>query len=339
MGLTAEAIRAPLEAFIKRASGGGTCGVSALMRLSGGAVQENWRFVAEIDGQVTSLVMRTSSASAGVPESLSRAEEFALLKAAFAVGVPVPEPLWLCTDPHVIGRPFHVMRFVPGIAAGHRLVKDGQVGDELAEALGRAMARIHAIRPPRPDLAFLTMPHSSPVGTAIRRMRDWLDNHRTPRPVLEWALRWLERNEPPCAQLSLVHGDFRTGNYLVEAGRLQAILDWEFARWGDANEDIGWFCARCWRFGADAREAGGIGSREAFYRGYEAEAGKPIEQTTIPYWEVMAHARWAYLAIQQGERHLSGVDPSLELALTARVAPEVELEAFLLIREIEKGAG
>jgi aminoglycoside phosphotransferase (APT) family kinase protein len=335
--LSADKLRAPLARFIAEQAGASDVRIASLTRLSGGAVQENWRLDAVIGGKPQALVMRTSSASEGVPDSLSRAEEFAVLEAAYAAGVPVPEPLWLCADPSLIGRQFHIMRFVSGIAAGHRLVKDPAVGDALAEQLGAALARVHTIRPPCADLTFLRRPEPTPVRDTVRRIRAWLDGHRAPRPALEWVLRWLERNDPADRELALAHHDFRTGNYLVENGRLTAILDWEFADWGDPNEDIGWFCARCWRFGANEREAGGIGSREAFYRGYQRIAGRPVARDLIPYWEVMAHARWAYVAIQQGERHLSGADRSLELALTARRPPELELEAMELIRDIEKG--
>ncbi len=339
MALSAESIRAPLAAFIAARSGAREVRIARLEPMGGGAVQENWRVEAALDGSPLSLVMRTSSASEGVAESLSRGQEFALLSAAFAAGVAVPEPLWLCEDRGVVGRPFHLMRFVPGIAAGHRLVKESALGDALVERLGEELARIHGIRPPRADLDFLHAPQPSPAADGIRRMRAWLDGYRAPRPALEWALRWLERHAPPCRQLTLVHHDFRTGNYLVHQGALAAILDWEFAEWGDPDEDIGWFCARCWRFGAVAREAGGIGSRKAFYRAYERAAGRRLDPAAIAYWEVMAHARWAYLALQQGERHLSGADPSLELALTARLVPELELEALLLIGERETGRG
>ena len=57
-------------------------------------------------------------------------------------------------------------------------------------------------------------------------------------------------------ETTLIHRDYRTGNYLVDGGRLTAALDWEFAGWGDPREDIGWFTARCWRFGA-LREGSG----------------------------------------------------------------------------------
>ena len=50
----------------------------------------------------------------------------------------------------------------------------------------------------------------------------------------------------------------------------------------------------------------------------------------------MAHARWSYMAIQQGVRHRSDPERALELALTARVVPELELEAMLLIGALEE---
>jgi len=120
----------------------------------------------------------------------------------------------------------------------------------------------------------------------------------------------------------------------VDSGALNGILDWEFAAWSDPDEDLGWFCARGWRFGRDQREAGGAGTREAFYRGYESASGVPPDAGAVAYWEVMAAVRWAILALQQGQRHLAGTQRSLELALTARLAPDMELDALNLVERI-----
>ncbi|MNF63640.1 Phosphotransferase enzyme family protein [compost metagenome] len=201
--------------------------------------------------------------------SHGRAQEFALLKAAFAAGVTVPEPLWLCSAAQVIGRPFFVMRKVGGLAAGHAVVKDTSLGGDRAALtfrLGVELARIHSIRPPRADLDFLPTYDQSPALQAIERYRAFLDQHHSAHPALEWGLRWLERHAPPRGEIVLAHRDFRTGNYMVDAHGLTAILDWEFAGWSDPLEDIGWFCAKCWRFGVPQLEAGGIGTRSDFYR-------------------------------------------------------------------------
>ncbi|MCY1555087.1 Phosphotransferase enzyme family protein [compost metagenome] len=147
---------------------------------------------------------------------------------------------------------------------------------------------------------------------------------------MEWGLRWLERNQPDSKLLVLCHRDYRTGNYMVDEKGLTGILDWEFAGWSDPLEDIGWFCAKCWRFGNYTAEAGGIGKREDFYRGYERVAGEPIDRRQVAYWEVMAHVNWAVIALQQAERHLSGEETSLNLALTGHIVPELEWEILNL---------
>ena len=282
-------------------------------------------------------MLRTDAASA-VAASRGRAEEFALLRAAFAGGIAVPEPLALCADATVLGRPFYVMRRLEGVAAPHLIVRDDRWrGDRaaLAERLGRELAGIHAIRPPRADLAFLPPPSPTPALAAIAEYRAWLDGYHTLRPALEWGLRWLERHAPPAGELVLVHRDYRTGNYLVDESGLVGILDWEFAGWGEAEEDIGWFCARCWRFGRNEREAGGIAARADFYRGYEAASGRRIDAGRVAYWETMAHARWATVAIQQGERYVSGGEESLDAALTGRRVAELE---HALLRMTAPGA-
>jgi aminoglycoside phosphotransferase (APT) family kinase protein len=119
---------------------------------------------------------------------------------------------------------------------------------------------------------------------------------------------------------------------MVDEGRLTAVLDWEFACWGDPMFDIGWFHAECWRFGRPDLEAGGIGERGTFYEAYEAESGRRIDDAAVRAYEVLAHCRWAIIALQQGDRHSSGREPSLEHALTGKMAEELELMALRLTR-------
>lgn len=320
-----------IEQFLLEKSGAITARIVEARLLSGGAIQENWWLTVSFQGGpydgVLACVLRCDAAS-GVAVSHSRAEEFALLQAAFAAGVTVPEPLWL-GNASVFGRDFFVMRKAAGTAAGFRLVKDMTLGgdrEQLVQRIGAEMAKLHGIVPPRADLAFLPVPVLSPALQGVHEFREFLDAHHTPFPALEWGIRWLEKNAPVTPERVLTHRDWRTGNYMVDEYGLTAVLDWEFAAWSDPLEDIGWFCARCWRFGQFDKEAGGIGSRDALYRGYESVTGKPLDRAAVFFWEVYAHVRWAIIALQQGERHVSGREPSLELALTAHIVPELELE-------------
>jgi aminoglycoside phosphotransferase (APT) family kinase protein len=298
--------------------------------LGGGSIQEN-RLVRCRIGEGTREFVLRRDAPATIASSRSRREEFRLLEAAFTAGVRVPEPVGFCDDGRVIGAPFALMGLVAGVGLGPRIVKDLALGgdrERLTEDLGRELAKIHAVLDPRqdppPELAFLGPPEPEPAQAEVARLRESLDGIAAQRPVIEWGLRWAEVTAPACAVPALVHRDFRTGNYMVDETGLTAILDWEFSGWGDPVQDLGWFCAACWRFGRKDLEAGGIGSREAFYRGYVQGGGRPFTPEAVAYWEVMAHLRWAVIALEQGARHVSGREFSLELALTGRMVPELE---------------
>jgi aminoglycoside phosphotransferase (APT) family kinase protein len=311
---------ADIAAFIRIQSGARTVQVDGLERLIGGAIQENFGFTAIIDGAAHDLVLRTEARSK-VPESHTLAEQFALMRAAHASGVPVAEALWLNLD-----GPYFIVRRLAGSAIGARMVRDG-AKPALAVALAQALARIHTIVPPRADLGFLPIPRD-PVRDAIALYRRYLDLEPDPHPALEWGLRALERRAPVSRETVLCHRDFRTGNYMADGDRLTGVLDWEFAGWGDPHEDIGWFCAKCWRFGAIALEAGGIADRETFIRAYEAASGRAIDPDQVRYWELMAHVRWAVIALHQTARRR--VEPNLELALIGRRLPELEYEVLQL---------
>ena len=320
-----EGKRAALEAWLGRR-------ITAASLLSGGAIQQNWALT--LDGG-EEWVLRTDNA-ATLAVSLPRAAEFALLRAAHAEGVTVPEPLRLCEDRGVIGTPFFVMRRVRGTATGFRLAKAAasQGGDDaLVRALGAELARIHRITPPRAELAFLGEPPADAGAAFIAAMRARLDAAGTPRPAVEWGLAAMARHLPPPLPPVLNHNDFRTGNLMVEGHAVTAVLDWEFAAWGDPHADLGWFCAPCWRFGNRALEAGGLGSRAAFLAGY----GPGADPSRLPFWELAATIRWAVIAADQGARHLSGVERSLELALTAQIIPELELDILAQVEALDAG--
>ncbi|HEV7266081.1 MAG TPA: phosphotransferase family protein [Falsiroseomonas sp.] len=324
--------RARLRDWLAAATGDADLRIAGMEKLSGGAIQQNWALDVEVGGATQRWVLRTDSAAV-LAVSLPRMAEYALLRAAWQAGVTVPEPLFLCEDRVVIGAPFFVMRRVGGIAQGHRVVKDGTLGggrDKLAASLGRELARIHRIRPPRDDLGFLGDPPTDAARAMITAMRARLDAAGTPRPVLEWGLRAAERGAPSPVPAVLVHNDFRTGNLMLDASGVTAVLDWEFAAWGDPAADLGWLCAKCWRFGNVAQEAGGLGPRAALYAGYEAESGTRVEDARVRWWELLAHIRWAVIAADQAQRHISGEDISLELALTGHIVPELEWEILAM---------
>ena len=335
---------AALARWLAEAAGARHVRVVDYARLAGGAIQDNFALDVDVDGGAwhgaRRFVLRTDPPTS-VTASASRADEYAWLRLAHAAGVLAPAPLFLCRDPAVLGRAFFVMERLPGVAAGHRLTRDASLVPDpnaLASALGANLARIHTITPSsvaaadersgREGHAFPPPPSASPALVAIGTYRAWLDRLDGAYPALEWGLRWCERHAPAEGEVTLVHRDYRTGNYLVDGGNLVGVLDWEFAGWGDPREDLGWFTARCWRFAGREREAGGIAAAEPFLAGYEAASGRRVSRADLDYWQAMAHVRWAIIALEQARRHRD--EPSLELALTGRIVDELEYEVLRL---------
>src|SRR5450755_61790 len=203
LGSAAAAGDSALARYLSRAAGAPVT-IERAERMSGGAIQQNWLLDVRVGGRCAELVLRTDGQSS-LEMSHTRAQEFAILKVAHAAGVTVAEPLWLCEDPSVIGTPFFIMKRVAGTAVAARVIRDEKLGGDrgtLAERLGGELARVHGIRPPRVELPFLAVPQESPAHAMIAVNRATLDRFELhSRPVLEWGLRWLERNAPPAREL------------------------------------------------------------------------------------------------------------------------------------------
>ncbi|HEX9489558.1 MAG TPA: phosphotransferase family protein [Stellaceae bacterium] len=335
MALGEATTRDRLAQFLCGAAGARAVEIVELRRLSGGTVQENWLLVAAIeDGAFAGrqkLVLRTDAATS-LSMSRDRATEFAVQRLVHAGGVTVPEPLFLCRDAAVIGKPFFVMRWMPGAADGQRIVA-GELGgarELLAERLAQELATLHKLRPACDALAGLGAPPADAAAARLGLLARFLEAHGEPHPTAEWGVRWLLRHAPPPATPVLCHGDFRTGNYLADERGFTALLDWDFAGWSDPDEDIGWFCLGYWRFGAYGHGAGGLVPRAAFHRAYEAASGRAIDPARARYWEVMAALRWLVIALEQRDRFLRWGERSLQLLLNGRRPAECELEILML---------
>jgi len=345
VALEPESARAPLQRFLAGPLGTEACRITQMTRLAGGTVQDNWFLQVQADASSAAperFVLRTGRV-VGVNDSLPAAHEYAVLCAAARAGVRVPQPVAVCTDPAVIGQPFFVMAFVDGESRPWKLQRTPEVmaaGDAILEEIGAELARLQTITPGGGDeLGFLKPPPRDVAREAIADMRSYLDRHEHPHAAIEYALRWLERHAPPPGPVVLCHGDFRFGNVTIAGAKLTSILDWELTRWGDPYESLAWFCMRFFRFGRPDLVAGGLGSRAALLRGWQAVSGCVPEPEAICYWDIMANTRWAVISLQQVGRQVFGGENSLELALVGLATGEMELEALCLIAQADARSG
>jgi len=295
-----------------------------LRRLTGGASRETWAFTAHPRGGAPRrLVLRRDPPGTGRPEGMAR--EAAAIAAAGHAGVTVPRLVDSSTDPAVLGAPYLITEHVDGETIARRLLRDPQYAGAragLAADLGRTLARIHSI----PVEAVPGLTAVDPLED-LRRPYDALGE---PLPAIEIALRWLAKHRPDEVPETVVHGDFRTGNLIIDPAALRAVLDWEQVHRGDPREDLGWLCVKCWRFGSPL-QAGGFGTVEELLDGYAEVAGYRPDPEAVRWWQIYGTARWAVGCRGMAERHLSGQTPSVELAAIGRRVCEQEHDLLLAL--------
>jgi aminoglycoside phosphotransferase (APT) family kinase protein len=298
-------------------------GISEPVLLAGGASKEAWA----VDADGDKLLVRRAAVGVIHKHTLSLAEEFAVLEAAHEAGVKVPRPITYIGD--LDGREAFVMERLEGETIGRRIVRMERIPPELPTQMADELAKIHAI--PRARVDFLQ-------EARLERMVEEFDEVGEPHPAIELGLWWLRENRPPARDPVVVHGDYRIGNLVVDERGLVGVLDWEFAHVDDPVRDLAFSLVRAWRFGVPEKRLGGIGAVEPYLERYNAQTGFDVEPSELDYWELAGNVGWAIGCLTQMQRHLSGRDRSVELAVLGRLGAEVEYEICHLLERVGAAA-
>lgn len=308
--------------------------VSQLRRISGGASRETWSFDATWrEGKARAgrgfILRRDPEASLLETE---RWVEFLVYSALKETSVPVPEVYWLEDDPQWLERPFFVMQRLSGDASTGGVVAHPNQ-EVLSQQKAEILAAIHSFDWERGGLGELRRPER-PEESPDVEIAYWEQIMREealePQPALEMGIAWMKAHTPSPKGVALVHGDYRTGNFLVDGDRITGVLDWEMVHLGDPMEDIAWVCMRSWRWAGDAR-VGGLLSREEFYDRYEQASGTTIDREAVHFWEVLANVKLAVIFLTGARSFIEGRSKDAMHAFTAYLNPDIEAEILRLI--------
>lgn len=266
--------------------------VDRLARISGGASRETYRFrlTWQEGGQdhARALILRRDP-----PASLIDTErriEFEAYRAFFGSAVPVPEMLWLEETSGPLDHPFFIAAEIEGFQASPALLWTEPYLGAHPRLAQRKWTILGEIAKADPEALGLTrvMAEVSPEDCWSRELGYWegvLDEDETePLPIIRAAIRWLRANPPPPpARISVVHGDYRTGNFLFDqAGDIHGVLDWEMAHLGDPLEDLGWGLNPVWSFGRDL--AGGLVPQDEAVAIWERASGMKADPAALYWW-------------------------------------------------------
>ncbi len=303
-----------LAAYLADKLGADDLTVSDLARIPGGASRQTYRFRARYSEggspRERALILRRDPEASLI--ETDRTTEFRAYQAFHGLGLPVPEAIALELDGGALERPFFIMEEIENCAVGSILAADpyGAHRDKIGTQFWNILGRIAGANPDAIGLGDLEGARA-PADCWRHELERWekviREDALEPQPIAMAAIRWLRRNPPPPAQkLCVVHGDYRTGNFLYDNdGQIRAILDWEMAHLGDPLEDIGWATDPLWSQGDVARPAGGIARDDAF-RLWEAASGLTIDRAALKWWETFASLKGLAIWISAAKEYTEG---------------------------------
>jgi aminoglycoside phosphotransferase (APT) family kinase protein len=187
------------------------------------------------------FVLRCSPGAGTSATAHDMAREFRIISALSQTGVPVPRPV-LLVPPDIIGTSFYVMEYVAGRVFRSRRELDsiGQEGERaVALSLVDTLAGLHAIDPGKVGLSDFGRGDGY-LARQVRRWRRQHAQHGYSLPDLETLALRLESTMPQRQRSTVVHGDFRLENVIVDEQdhSIAAVLDWELATLGDPLVDL-----------------------------------------------------------------------------------------------------
>ena len=299
--------------------------VENLRPLTGGASRITYAFDAVTGGSRRALILRTAPTAEGQFASMEL--EAAVQSAAAQSSAPVPHILTASNSPAALGNPYLICDEIAGETIVRKIQRqlDDAGRARLLTQCAQALAAIHRAATDAAELR---------ERDELAEWRQRLDDLDDTTATFEWAFRWLSAHRPDPGPRTLVHGDFRMGNLIIDKARLAAVLDWEAVHIGDIHEDLAWFCVRAWRFGAPASmAAGGLGTIEEFLSAYEHAGGAAVDRDALRWWLVLGTLKWGIICRYQAQRHLSGQTRSVELAAIGRRVCETEWDVLDLLEE------
>ncbi|MBO0832057.1 MAG: phosphotransferase family protein [Actinobacteria bacterium] len=266
-----------------------------------------------LDTSSQPIVLRRPPLGHVLPTAHDMNREYRVLSALAGTAVPVPVPLALCPDPDIIGAPFYLMRFVDGAVL--RTVEDGgpvsaDQAAELSNLMAETLASIHSVDVQAVELGDF----GRPAGYLARQLDRWqrqreLSNTRELPGYTELVQRLAAGLPEPMTGASepadgtLVHGDFRLDNTIIELTRpprVAAVVDWEMSTLGDPLADLG-LTLMYWRdtplgppevtVGATVTSLPGFWSRDQFAARYAELTGRDV--SSIGYYIAFGYFKLA----------------------------------------------
>jgi aminoglycoside phosphotransferase (APT) family kinase protein len=234
-------------------------------------------------------------------------------------GIRLPTIRAVCEDESVIGVSFYIMDYLEGPIVTREL-PPGLATEEARRRLGLdlvdTLVEIHAANVHTPGIADFIR-EGSYLERQVRRFTQlWEVNRTRELPAVVEVGSWLAANLPEPAPLSVVHGDYRLGNMILDPAvptRIRAVLDWEMGAVGDPRADVGYLLATYSEPGGEANPLGtspvtatpGFPSRRELVERYIERSRRDVEPLAwfqaLALWKAAVFCEAIYGRFIRGE--------------------------------------
>lgn len=271
----------------------------------------------------TEVVVRLRPAPPALLEPYDLPRQFAILRALENTPVRVPEALWLEDSGEVLGRPFFVMRRVPGDVYELQAPEGPDVTPErirrMCESMAAQLAAVHTVDLRDTGLAGLG-DGADHLDHEIDRWADEMHRlARGPLPALERLLAELRATKPEqYPTVTLVHGDAKPGNFAFLGDEVSALFDWEMAGVGDPLTDVGWM-ELLWMQPVGITSHLGAPSIDEFLAHYEAASG--ITPVNRPWYRALNAFKMSVICLIGSMLYDSGASDDERFLINAHGVP------------------
>jgi aminoglycoside phosphotransferase (APT) family kinase protein len=191
-------------------------------------------------------------------------DEFRLLQALKAVGLPVAAPI--AVDDACFDTPVIVVEYIEGTT---------DITEAELPQFAAHLAHVHQVSPD----AFAFLPRKADLYAKHISSRPPILDESLQEGRIRAALETVGRI-PQTNATVLLHGDYWQGNVLWQDGQLTGIIDWEDAVLGDPLADLGKVRLELlWAFGLEGMQR--------FTDLYHAQMPQ-VDLTLLPYWDLYA---------------------------------------------------
>jgi aminoglycoside phosphotransferase (APT) family kinase protein len=192
------------------------------------------------------LVLRRPPDGDLPPGAHDMAREHRILSRLWRALPLAPESVHLCEDRGVIGVPFQLIEYRPGLVIKGDDRQHFEGRPEVAAATGRmlveTLAAVHAVDTDAVGLGDL----GKPEGFIERAIKGWsgradrLELREETRALAREVAQWLARQPVPPGRPTLLHSDFKLDNLILDPATFRpvAIVDWDMGTRGDPLFDL-----------------------------------------------------------------------------------------------------